>query len=70
MKAPIFKSNQSSISQILHGFNMLHYLSSAFCPLLITVMFNFLQGGQLENPPRFGGGDSDNNNNNNKESSS
>jgi len=46
MVALIFKSNQSLISQMLHGPNVLPSLSRAFHPSPIIPMFIFLQGRQ------------------------
>ena len=50
MAAPIFRSNQTMISQMLHGLNLLPSPSGAFRHPLITPRFNYSQGGQLESP--------------------
>jgi hypothetical protein len=48
MAAPIFRSNQTMISQMLHGPNLFPSTGSAFRPPLITPRFNYSQGGELE----------------------
>ena len=48
MAAQIFKKNQTLISQMLHGLNMLPFSSSVFRPPPITPMLNVLQRGQLD----------------------
>ena len=48
MAAPIFRSNQTGISQMLHGPNLLPSPCSAFRPPLITPRFNYSQRGESE----------------------